>query len=51
MDVDVDVDVSAQGGSERVLGGEAEVVGGNGKIRIGGDGGEGFCRPGDEDCG
>lgn len=32
---------------------DEEVVGANGKIRIGGGDGEsfGFCRPGDEDCG
>lgn len=53
MDVDVDVDagVASQGNLEKVFGEEEEAAGGNGKIRIGGDGGEGFCRPGDEDCG
>ncbi|TVY21910.1 hypothetical protein LARI1_G000361 [Lachnellula arida] len=45
--MDVDVDVSAQRDPE------GEDASGNGKIRIGGDEGEGegFCRPGDEDCG
>jgi hypothetical protein len=37
----MDVDVASRRASE---------VGGNGKIKIGGEG-EGFCRPGDEDCG
>jgi hypothetical protein len=47
----MDVDVASRRNSERVFG-EEELIGSNGKIRIGGDvEGEGFCRPGDEDCG